>query len=244
MTTTTHEGLVVQFAGGEWHAPPANRRAGGIIFAADSDEFARAASAVISSAGHGEVLERAIAVALQSADAPLELSFIGLFAALESVLTFFRRQGDYEILPAEEFAQLEGDLKVWLRQRPQLAGDPARRGLVYEKVRELNRFPFSHVFGKFCARRALDLSDLWPVFAPRDEWPLVEIRHRLVHGDPFRSRPAEAVECARQHLKWATARVILAAFGWPVARSRVSADYVARAGGPYDNWRDERAKLA
>ena len=238
--------IISRFAGGAWHAPAGARaeKAEGLIAAPDSDEFRRVASGALSSAEHGEVLERAVAVALQSADAPPELSFIGLFAALESVLTSFRRQGDYEIVPADQFARLEKELKGWLKSHPLLAGDAARRGLVYEKLRELNRFPFSHVFGRFCARHALDLSDLWPVFARADEWPLVEIRHRLVHGDPFTSRPAGAVECARQHLKWATARVILAALGWPAARSRVSPEHLARAGRWYDDWREERAKLA
>ncbi len=73
----------------------------------------------------------------------------------------------------------------------------------------------------------------------------MEIRHRLVHGDPFRSRPAAAVECAREHLRWTLARMILSLLNWPVGRSLVSAEALAAgAGDAYTDWRGERARLA
>jgi hypothetical protein len=72
----------------------------------------------------------------------------------------------------------------------------------------------------------------------------MEIRHRLVHGDPFRSRPARAVECAREHLRWTVCRMILSLLGWPVGRSLVSPAELARAGADYADWREERARLA
>jgi hypothetical protein len=213
---------------------------------AEGDEGALldAAREVLQGEGDADVFARAIGFALDADRAPLELSFVSLYTALESALTFFRRQGDYKIMPRDDFARFESDLRDWLRRHPLLEDDGARRGLLYEKVRELNRFPFSHVFKQFCARYGLDLSDLWPLVGPADEWPLVEIRHRLVHGDPFRSRPVEAVACAREHLRWTTARMILSVAGWPVERSRVSPAELARAGATYTDWRDERAKLA
>ena len=169
-----------------------------------------------------EILQRAIGFALQSRNQSLEVSFISSSAALESVLTFFRRQDEYEILAAEEFSELERDLKKWLKQHPALASEPAKRGLIYEKVPELNRFPFSYVFKKFCEHHSLDLSDLWPVTGKHADWPLMEIRHRLVHGDPFRSRPAEALACAQAHLSWVVERMLLCVLGWPIERSNVS----------------------
>jgi hypothetical protein len=199
---------------------------------------------VLRGPGDADVLARAVGFTLDADSAPLELSFVSLYTALESALTFFRRQYEYKILPADDFARLERDLKGWLRQHPLLKDENAKRGLVYEKVRELNRYPFSHVFRIFCERLALDLSDLWPLTGNADDWPLVEIRHRLVHGDPFRSRPTSAVECAREHLRWTVERMILSVVGWTVERSRVSPAALTRAGETYTAWRDERAKLA
>lgn len=211
----------------------------------DADEFVEAAGGELRGSGRAEILGRALQFTLDARACPLEISFISLYAALESVLTYARRRGDYDILPDADFLTLERDLKAWLKAHPLLASDPARRRLVYEKTRELNRFPFSQVFGKFCDERALDLADLWPLVGPAREWPLIEIRHRLVHGDAFRSRPAEAIACAREHLRWTAARMILAALRWPVARSRLSAGSLARdAGAVYAGWREERAKLA
>ncbi|HEX8190290.1 MAG TPA: hypothetical protein VF586_18180 [Pyrinomonadaceae bacterium] len=216
-----------------------------LVAEADADALLGAARETLAREGDADVFARAVGFALDADRAPLELSFIGLYTALESALTFFRRQGDYHVIPREEFARFEADLRGWLRRHPALEGEPARRALLYEKVPELNRFPFSHVFKQFCARYGLDLSDLWPLVGPAGEWPLVEIRHRLVHGDPFRSRPASAVECAREHLRWTAARMILSLLGWPVGRSLVSPEALSRrAAAHHAGWREERARLA
>ena len=219
------------------------RELGALAGVPDPYEFAAAAAGALA-AGREEILGRAVNFALRADECPLEISFISLYAALESVLTYTRRRGDFDILPDRDFHTLERDLKAWLRRHPLLAEDAARRSLVYEKTRELNRFPFSQIFRKFCERHALDLSDLWPLVGRAEEWPLIEIRHRLVHGDAFTRRPHEAILCAREHLRWTTARMILAALGWPVALSGLSAENLARAGAVYTDWREERAKLA
>lgn len=218
------------------------RKLGAFVGVPDPEEFAAASAAAVAT-GRAEILGRAVNFVLRSHECPLEISFITLYAALESVLTYTRRRGDFDILPDRDFRVLERDLKSWLRSHPLLAGDAARRSLVYEKARELNRFPFSQIFKKFCGRHALDLSDLWPLVGRAEEWPLMEIRHRLVHGDAFARRPPEAILCAREHLRWTAARMVLAALGWPVALSGLSAAHLAGAGSVYTGWREERAKL-
>ena len=190
-----------------------------------------------------EILQRAIGFTLKSRNQSLEVSFISSSAALESVLTFFRRQNDYEILAPKEFSELERDLKKWLKQHPALTSEPAKRGLIYEKVPELNRFPFSYVFKKFCAHHSLDLTDLWPVVGKHAEWPLTEIRHRLVHGDPFVKRPPEALACAQAHLSWVVERMLLTVLGWPIARSNVSRENLHRVSSYHESWQVERAKF-
>jgi hypothetical protein len=214
-----------------------------LIAAADIEEFLTNAARG-NDAEMDDILQRAIGFALQGRHQSVEVSFLSLAAALESVLTFFRRQDEYDILGVAEFSELERDLKKWLKQHPTLRNHPAKRSLIYEKVPELNRFPFSYVFKKFCEHYSLDLTDLWPVVGKHAEWPLTEIRHRLVHGDPFVSRPEEAMACARTHLTWVVERMLLAVLGWPIERSNVSADFLQRTRGEHHDWQSERAKFA
>jgi hypothetical protein len=191
-----------------------------------------------------EVLARAIDFTLRASECPLEVSFISLYSSLESVLTYTRSEGDFDIIPDRDFQAFEGDLKKWLRKHPLLAEDPVRRSLIYEKTRELNRFPFSQIFRRFSERYSLDISDLWPLIRGGVEWPLMEIRHRLIHGDPFVSRPVEAIVCAREHLRWTAMRMILAVLEWPLESTGLSAEKLATSSAFYTNWREERAKLA
>lgn len=217
---------------------------GALIEATEIEAFVSIACDSLSRSRQSEILRRAVGLTVSAGGESLEGSFISLYAALESVLTFFRHQDEYEILPPEDFSRLERDLKRWLKEHPLLTDDASRRALIYEKIRELNRFPFSHVFRKFCRQYEVDLSDLWPVLGSPEEWPLAEIRHRLIHGDPFVSRPAESLACARKHLRLTVARMLLKVLGWPLSRSRVSSEYLsARAGGRRD-WRAERARFA
>jgi hypothetical protein len=214
-----------------------------LIAPADEDEFASAA-VLSDSAELNDILERAVKFALSNNNSTPEVSFLSLSASLESILTFHRRQDEYKILPPEDFTELERDLKKWLKQHRVLAHEPAKRALVYEKFRELNRFPMSHVFKMFCEHYSLDLTDLWPVIGKHAEWPLTEIRHRLVHGDPFQSRPAEALACAEAHLRVVVERMLLSVLGWPIKRSNVSRERLQIIKPGYSSWNAERAKFS
>lgn len=214
-----------------------------LIAEADMEKFLATAQATLGQAASNDILLRAIRFRLDSEATSLEISFISLYAALESILTFFRRQDEFEILGPKEFGELERDLRKWLRQRPSLAAEPAKRGLIYEKIRELNRFPFSSVFKNFCAHYALDLSDLWPLTGVHADWPLLEIRHRLVHGDPFERRPVEALTCAREHLAWTVERMLLCVLGWPLERSNVSRESLSGI-REHQAWQAQRANFS
>jgi hypothetical protein len=216
---------------------------GALIEPDDLGEFVRAAADALAASERKEVLRRALDFMTPVPGEPVERSFLVLFSALESTLTFARGEDEYKIVPREEFAQFERELKDWLRRHPAFAHDAERRALVYEKTRELNRLPFSRVFSRFCERRGVELSDLWPLVGPLDGWPLLEIRHRLVHGDPLAGHPAGALRCAAAHLRWTAERMLLAIIGWPAERSNVSPERLAGR-GEYRNWPEERARLA
>ena len=207
-------------------------------------EFVARSAEIFARGEEASVLRRAVLFTFPTEGESLEISFISLYAALEATLTFFRHQGRYKILAPDEFAALERDLKKWLKGHPLLADRNEERALVYEKIRELNRLPFSTVFKKFCAHHALDLDDLWPVLGKPEEWPLTEIRHRLVHGDAFAEKPDDALICARTHLRWTVERMLLSVLGWPVSASRVSADYLSAHAAAHRDWHAARASFA
>lgn len=215
-----------------------------LIEAAHREEFLSCATAAFARFEQRDILRRAVSYTNAASRETIEVSFLSLYSALESTLTFFRYEDKHKILARADFSLLERELKKWLRQHPLLRDDSARRSLIYEKIRELNRFPFSHVFEKFCRHHSVDLTDLWPVLGRRLEWPLCELRHRLVHGDPFVSRPLEALACAEAHLRWTVERMILSVLGWPVAKSRAGGDYLSNASESYRRWPSERARFA
>jgi hypothetical protein len=217
---------------------------GGFIEAVNLGEFLSATCQTFSVLEQKDVLRRALGFMIPTSGETIESSFLSLFSALESTLTFLRRQDEYHILPRQDFEQLERDLKKWLKQHPLFADDAERRALVYEKIRELNRLPFSTVFKKFCERYDLYLADLWPLLGPRKDWPLLEIRHRLVHGDPFLSRPVETLQCAREHLKWTAARMILSVLEWPISKSKASPEQLSNNNQTYTSWPEQRERLA
>jgi hypothetical protein len=217
----------------------------GLIEETRLGEFAAAAARALARTEHAGILRRAVAFTLPTEGEPVENSFVGLYAALESALTFQRHGGGrYKVFAGEEFGQLERDLRAWLRRHPLLEGEKEKRGLIYEKIRELNRLPFTHVYRNFCEHYDLALDDLWPVLGRPEEWPLAEIRHRLIHGDPFASCPADALACAREHLRWTVERMILSSLGWPVSESNASPARLSASRREYQVWREERARFA
>jgi hypothetical protein len=215
---------------------------GGLIEAVELNEFLSATCQTSAGLEQKDVLRRALDFIIPTSGETIESSFLSLFSALESMLTFLRRQDEYHILPRKDFEQLESDLKKWLKQHPLLADDGEKRALVYEKIRELNRLPFSTVFRKFCERYDLYLADLWPLLRSVKDRPLLEIRHRLVHGDPFLSRPVETLQCAREHLRWTAARMILSVLKWPISKSKVSPEHLATDSQTYIDWPEQRER--
>ena len=77
-----------------------------LVVQAETAALVGAAREVLRGEGDADVFARAVGFALDAEAAPLELSFVSLYTALESALTFFRRHDEYEILPGEDFARL------------------------------------------------------------------------------------------------------------------------------------------
>jgi hypothetical protein len=190
-----------------------------------------------------ESFRRAIHFAIPRDGNTVDSDFVNLYSALEMMVLHFRREQGLEfIMPNEgECRQLQSDLRKWLKQHP-LLENKGRRGLVYEKLFEINRVSFGHAFEKFCEVYSVDLNDLWPVVGNTGGPSLSTIRNRLVHGDVLGEGYYKALLTAKFHLQWTVERMILAMLGWPVNKSNVDAWYLSLM-PMYKDWDSERANL-
>lgn len=176
----------------------------------------------------------------------LENEFLSLYAALETLVLYFRRIHHMEdVLPPELWKQLRGDLEKWLKVHPLLSSDKNKRALIYKKLSELNRIPFSIAFDQLCEVYSIDLSDIWSVTADDSmDVSLSEIRNKLVHGDVFNPPQFRALMAAKEHLLWSMERLILAVLGWPISRSTVNRDFLSRNMACYQEWKEDQKILS
>src|SRR5262249_12646740 len=91
------------------------------------------------------------------------------------------------------------------------------------------RVPFGTALERFCHEYDVQLDDLWPVVNDeRGEVSLTGIRNRIVHGSTLTPRQFHALIGARWHMGGGLERALLAVVGWPLERSEVRRDFVAR----------------
>ncbi|HXD30137.1 MAG TPA: hypothetical protein VN643_03415 [Pyrinomonadaceae bacterium] len=175
----------------------------------------------------------------------LESSYIMLYAAVETLVSFFRKlHGLEKIFDDEnEWLQLSEDLREWLKSHPLLVEDKKKRGLVKEKVSELKRPAFSHALGEFCKYYGVDLGDLWPMTGQREGDSLSAIRNKLVHGEVYRSERYQALMGAREHLRWSVYRMIFGILGWPITQTKIVPARVAR-NPVHKSWTQDRTILS
>jgi len=176
-----------------------------------------------------------------------ENAFFTLYSALESLTLHFRRINQLEeILPPEQWTNLENELKKWIKNHQLLNNDKNKdkRAFIYEKLPELNRISFLTVFTQFCNYYSVDLSDLWPVIKNSKGISLSEIRNKLIHGETFNSLQLEALTIAKEHLQWIVERLILAVLGWPISRSYINQDYLSHYMACYKDWEKYQKTLS
>jgi len=191
------------------------------------------------------LVRQALAYALYREDRTVENSFMTAYAAIETLFLHHRRANGWEtILNREAWQSVVRGLKQCLRSNPWLSTDRVARGLIYEKLPELNRVSFGRVFESFCQRYGIDVRDLWPVARDSSGITLSDIRNRLVHGEHFNPPQLVALIVALQHLRWIAERMILGFFGWPVARSNVSGRSLASNTRGYRNWREHQSSFS
>lgn len=175
----------------------------------------------------------------------LESSYIMLYAAVETLVSFFRKQEGLENIFDDEakWLQLSADLQKWLKSHPVLANEKEKRGLVKDKLSELKRPSFSYAFGKFCNHYHIDLGDLWPMTGQKEGDSLSVIRNKLVHGEVYSAERYQALMGAREHLRWSVYRMIFGMLEWPITQTKIAPTIVARS-PIHKTWTRDRTILS
>lgn len=192
------------------------------------EDFTRTAYLRLKQITPNAALRRALDYLVPDENDTLESSYIMLYASLETIVLFFRREESLEFIFSDpaEWDHLRRDMQQWLKSHPTLSGDRAKRALVYEKLPELMRMSFSSAFKQFCRQYSVDLSDLWPVVGNSGGVSLSSIRNMLVHGEVFEQRHFGSLMGAREHLRWSVYRMVFAMLGWPVDRTKINPERV------------------
>jgi hypothetical protein len=153
----------------------------------------------------------------------IEADFLSNFAGLETLLLSFRRQAKLEhILSSEEWEKLRESLEKCIRKSTDPRLESEQRAFVYNKFDELNRVSTRDAFDIFCRHYEIGLLDLWPVFGNKKAIGLVDIRNKLIHGDPFPNEFVDALGIANIHLQITLKRALVRVLGWDIARTYVN----------------------
>jgi hypothetical protein len=167
----------------------------------------------------------------------VELKFIRLFSALETLVLKHRRDTSAEFVFApNEWKEVEKELSKAVKAMPAFANDKTKRCRVYENFSGLNRISFGTAYADFCTHHQIKLDDLWPVCGKHGAISLTEIRNRLVHGVPLDRKQLNTVSSAALHLEWILERALLAMLGWGGGNSRVGPQSL-QSMTSYLNWK-------
>ena len=217
-----------------------------LIVKADIKDYLDLTCRKLIEVGRNELLLKAINFAIPKEGQIFEGAFMSLYSALETLVLYFRRAHNLEMIFSgneDAWRSLKADLRLWLKQHPQLKDDKTKRSLLYENLSGLTRVSFRTAFQKFCEFYSVNLDDLWPVVESADGWSLAMIRNKLVHGEYFNRQQLKALLSASEHLRWTVERMILSILGWDVSRSEVSPDKLYYR-NQYKYWRDDRKLLS
>ncbi|MGZ5191810.1 MAG: hypothetical protein ACXWCZ_12425 [Flavisolibacter sp.] len=157
----------------------------------------------------------------------LETSFLRTFSGLETLILDFRRRENREFsLPNDDWRNLKKNLEKFIKESSNPKLECHQRKTIYNKLGELNRVSLKEAFSEFCEKYVIGLNDLWPVFSNQETVGLVDIRNRLIHGDPFPQDLFMALVVANQHMKYTLERVIVRVLGWGIGETKVSPAYL------------------
>jgi hypothetical protein len=200
----------------------------GVIDIQDFERFMEVCYSIFLRYDNKIALRNALYSAIPYNPSTIELSFLHMFAGLETLILEFRRKERLEfVLPEKDWLALCKYLQVCMKQSTEPKLGREQRASIYRKLGELNRVSLREAFDVFCQKYSIDLADLWPVFGEKGAVGLVDIRNRLIHGDPFPRDLLEALVVAKEHLKYVLERTIVRILGWDVGETKVRPTYLA-----------------
>jgi hypothetical protein len=189
-------------------------------------------------------LRNAMHSAIASNPHSLEASYLSMFAGLETLILDFRRTENIElVLPKSKFQQLRKYLKECVKKSTKPELSVIQQDHICNKLGELNRVSLREAFEMFCDRYVIGLSDLWPVFGENGVVGLVDIRNKLIHGDPLPHDAFGALIVAKEHLSYTLERILLRVLGWEIEKSKVNPSFLAMYGLGLKDLRAEMGKL-
>ena len=207
------------------------------------DEFVRVCYSEFLKFDNKLALRNALYSAISSPNT-LEMSFLKTFAGLETLILDFRRRENLEfVIPEKDWGDLKKYLQKCLKNSTLPKLEKVQRSSIYCKLNELNRVSLREAFELFCQKYLIDLSDLWPVFGKNGLVGLVDIRNKLIHGDPFHGDMHDEILVANWHLKYTLERAICRIFQWNIAETRISSTYLESRLTVLKDWSYKQASL-
>lgn len=216
-----------------------------VIDIQDFESFMEACYPTFQNYENKLALRNALHSAIQSNTHSVETSYLSMFAGLETLILDFRRTENLEIvLPPGQFKHLRNYLKECLKKssKPELTA--TQQETICKKLGELNRVSLREAFEVFCERYGIHLLDLWPVFGGNSVIGLVDIRNKLIHGDPLSHDVFGALIVAKEHLKYTLERVLVRVLGWDIEKTKVSPAFLGVYGFGIKDIQAEQKKLA
>lgn len=173
-------------------------------------------------------LQSSLHAVVTAKESTIEKSFLNIFAGLEALVLDFKRTNNNEfILPESEWAELSKYLKKCIKQSTNPCIESKNRASIYSKLGELNRISLREAYDLFCKEYGIELNDLWSLFSQDDVVGLVDIRNRIIHGDPFPREVFGSLIIANEHLKYILERVILRVLNWDVNDSKIHINFIS-----------------
>lgn len=167
-------------------------------------------------------LRSAICAAVPFERLTIESEYLSRFAGLETLLLSFRRQEELEhILTPTNWGNLKSYLRKCIKESTEPRLESQQRDSIYRKLDELNRVSIREAFDVFCHKYEIVLLDLWPAFGDKETVGLVEIRNKLIHGDPFPNEFVHSLVVANMHLQATLERALVRVLGWDIAKTSV-----------------------
>lgn len=172
-------------------------------------------------------IRNALYSAVPSQSRTLEATFLRIFAGLEALVLDFRRREDHEfVVPKSNWTSLRKYLQKCIKNSTEPKLNSEQRASMYCKLDELNRVSLQEAFVLFCKKYSIDLADLWPIFGENNLAGLVDIRNKLIHGDPFPHDMFGSLVVAKEHLVYILERVLTRIFKWDIAETKINPDYL------------------